>query len=1052
MTYYKLSSRTIDLVFTIGGAASVAASGTAGEGALPPPDGSLPVSGAIGFAQLTGDIVHPIVTASWDWDVRKVKLVTEHFQTTRSLSLSCFGDSDSYADTITSLDGDIAGSLEVSLNCDVCMEVTYPQTGTGDLAPFWDRKEDTPPNQRVSFYLIPQPDQEVTAVLTIGELSLTVTGNTGASPAPLTHSTDLSMTCNGGGSISSMDSGAASGEVSGSISMGGWPTSSFAGETCSTATSSASSTATTSAGAVSVEGAGSVDVSTPDEESAAGQAEANRTESGDRSAKLQCAVFHMLFGGTVGMYPDELTANLTGWTSSTVDFTGSFSETVTQKQCDQSVSGVSAEVLTTGGDTDTCSEASSIDTYSTPLAQTLSSTSLAANGDDTNATRLLIRGKNWLAATLEQDTDFEIDACTALTVSSGNYAGAWSISGSGSVSIASSAYVQFSGAGETLTRTFDPKGYFAGYRWLWLRVRADAASKTLTVAINGKEWSITTSGTANTWTNCFIDLCLPPNKTATEDGHNTRWPEDSDGYPTEGTDYFGIGSTAGIDITGMESGVVYQLDYLKLSCGDVGAYGANSPSYGYTDTDTIPSFAPWWQEKPDSVVSEAGTTTSFYVKRFLHALVEEVGQGIDEPAFKKQVTVGGVTGVTTVTYTHLSILSLIARLNHKRYPGVLAVDLLPAPTPSGDEHPPAEDEYFNSDQMAVYLGGGGLLAQNAPTASTDPDDWFVVSSAMDHIGGWVAGTWTEAVLNLNAQPLYDSIGEWFAGVGDVFEHRNSGTTDDGTLWVRAGTILRPYGRGIVADSDHVPLDGVTVTLYQGGVNRGSGDSETGSGGQGEYFTLSPFAKTPVTSSLETPARTVEYTAYTRLRQRAVFVEAAESSWLSADTSPTGRMARAYVEGGNIWVGFCSGPSGASWSAHDCGFAGATPCVRYDQTTARLVLSYDDGGSIKTRYSDDEGSTWSVATTIGSGTHSEHCISPTGIRHHFWVSGGAIKRESLDSLGNTVISESSVVASGVAADAIAATMGNTNGAIYLQYRDGSGNIVVVVSTDGGLTFS
>lgn len=1044
MTYYKLSSRTINLVFTIGGSLAASAAMTSGFGS------------AVGRGFLSGSIDHPLVSATWS--VEAIHFMPGGTTTTdRALTLSCFGVSDSYSDSLTTIDGDAAGTLEVSVACDVCLATDNPQTGTGDLAPFFGRIEDTPANTRVHLYLVPQPDQDVVATLTIGDMVLSVTGNTGADPAPLGYPTTMAMTAEAGGTISFLTSGspAASGSADGSISMGGWPASSYAGKSCTSSVAHSSTSASTTSGGVNISAEAAVSGPVGDFDfvnGATAEAATSREESGDRTAKLDCAVFHMLFApGSIGMYSDELTANLTGFAVATKDFTGSFTETITQKQCDQSVSGTSAESIEEVFDTDSCSDSDNADTYS-PLAVTLDSASLAANGDDPNATRLLIRGKNWLAATLKQDTDKLVDECVALSVTSGDWQGDWSISGSGSVSIASSAYVQFSGSGETLSRSFDPKGYFAGYRWLWLRVRADASSKTLTVAINGKEWDITTSATVNAWTNCWIDLCLPPNRTATEDGTNTRWPEDADGYPTEGADYFGIGSTAGIDITGMESGVVYQLDYIKLSCGDISAYGVNSPSYGYTDTDTIPSLAPWWSEKPDVEVSESGTTTSFYVRRFLHALVEEVGQGIDEPAFKKQVTVGGVTGVTVVVYTHVSILALLTRLNHRRYPGVTATDLVPMPTPSGDTHPPASDEYFNSDLPAVYLGGGGLLAQNAPFGSIDPNDWFRASSAMDHIGGWVASTWTEAVLNLNAQPLYDSVGEWFAGVGDVFEHRNTGATDTGELLLRAGTMLRPYGRGIVADSNHDPKDAVVVTLFQGGNNRGSGESETGSGGQGEYFTLSPFAKTPVTSSLETSNRAVDFTAYTRLRQRSVFVEPAAGEWLSADTSPSGRMARAYVEDGNIWVGFCGVPSGASWSAIDCGFAGATPSVRYDPVTARLVLSYEDSGSIKTRYTDDEGGTWSVATTIGSGTHPEVVVTPTGVRHHFWVSGGAIKRESLDSQGNTVNAEASVLASGAAADAIAATLGTTSGTVYLQYRDGSGNIVVLTSTDGAVTFS
>jgi hypothetical protein len=863
VTYYKLATKTINLVFTIGG--SVSAGATAGVG----------FGGISGRGFLRGSVIHPLVSADWSHEL--IHFLPGGTTTTdRVLNVSCFGASNAYSDHLTTLNGDMGGSLTCDVVCDVCLSTDNPQTGTGDLAPFFNRVEDTPANTRVHLWLIPQPDQDVTATLTIGTKTISCTGNTGSNPAPLGYQTSLEMAGEAGGTISFITGGspAASGSATGAITMGGWPTSSYAGKSCNTSVAHANTASETGSGYVEVTANASVSGPVADFDfvnGATAETIASREESGDRTAKLEGAVFHMIFDptGSPGMYSGSLIADLTGFSVASVTFTGSFTDTVTQKQCVQSVSGDVAESIDEVFDSDTCSDSDSIDTYS-PLAATIRSSSLVTNGDDPEATRLLIRGKSWGAMSFHQFTQTDIDNCSALTVSTGDYQGAWSISGSGSIS-AGSGHITFSGAGETVTRTFTPfRGYFANYRWLMLRIQADAASKDLTITINGKEWTVTTDATPSTWKYVYIDLCLPKNGVSDTDGTNTRWPEDADGYPTEGP-YFGVGSTDQMTITGLESGVTYIIDGMSLNMGDQSAR-TNSINYGYTDTDLVSGLGYWWSEKPDSVVSESGTTTTFYTRRFFHSLPEECGQAVDEPAFKKQVTVGGFTGVTTVTYSHLSILSLINRLNHRRYPGMVATDLQAMPTPSGDVHPPATSEYFNSDLPAVYLGGGGLLAQNADSGNIDPNNWFRAQTGIDHVGGWVASAWVEGLVSMTGQPLYDSVGEWFSGCGDLFEHRNVGATDTGALLLRVATMIRGYGRGIVADNTYTPMAGETVDLIQSAVNRGTSTSYVDASGEGgEYITLLPFAQAVKASTLEHDTQSIGFTAYTKLRQRGVFV-------------------------------------------------------------------------------------------------------------------------------------------------------------------------------------
>jgi hypothetical protein len=171
-------------------------------------------------------------------------------------------------------------------------------------------------------------------------------------------------------------------------------------------------------------------------------------------------------------------------------------------------------------------------------------------------------------------------------------------------------------------------------------------------------------------------------------------------------------------------------------------------------------------------------------------------------------------------------------------------------------------------------------------------------------------------------------------------------------------------------------------------------------------------------------------------------------WLSADLSPTLRAVRASRDtGGAIIVSFAD--YGMGWTDVTTGLSGARPCVRYDRLRGGLILAYESSSAIVRRASED-GATWGASMTIFSaGTYPTFCVTPTGVEHHFCVDSGAIKTRVLDAQGNGIIAATTVVASGVADDAIAAF--ERAGRVYLLYHDASGAIVTVSAADG-VTYS
>ncbi len=182
---------------------------------------------------------------------------------------------------------------------------------------------------------------------------------------------------------------------------------------------------------------------------------------------------------------------------------------------------------------------------------------------------------------------------------------------------------------------------------------------------------------------------------------------------------------------------------------------------------------------------------------------------------------------------------------------------------------------------------------------------------------------------------------------------------------------------------------------------------------------------------------------------------AVTPWLSADRSATGQAARVTTgTGGKLLLSLATNHAAQTWEDHLATFAAARPCLRYDRRSPmhQMRVSYEDAGGILTRTTENEGTNWTMPTTVTStGKFPAFCITPTGTQHHFWVAGGQVLSCVLDPQGHVLMAAATVVASGAADDALAAWHNADTGDVFLAYRRGSG-ITTLRSVDGGKTFT
>ena len=174
--------------------------------------------------------------------------------------------------------------------------------------------------------------------------------------------------------------------------------------------------------------------------------------------------------------------------------------------------------------------------------------------------------------------------------------------------------------------------------------------------------------------------------------------------------------------------------------------------------------------------------------------------------------------------------------------------------------------------------------------------------------------------------------------------------------------------------------------------------------------------------------------------------------VSYDVSDARRHARAFVAtGSEVRTGLASNIIPIDWTDRGSGLTASSACIRWDRQSlsSALFLFTESSQSLKLYKSVNEGFTWTLATTIGTGKHPALVIARDGRRYCYYVSSGAIKGKVLDPSGATVIDTFTAVASGVDDDSIAAdefTLVQSKWGIALLYRS-SGTITTKTSNDG-----
>lgn len=762
------------------------------------------------------------------------------------LSATCIGTSDT--DSVdTPFPGGNApisgtGSFSFSCPCQVVQSITTIETplGTTDehLNNFYKRIEDSPFNTGVSFLVYTIPDSTATLNVSVAGCSISLSVSTGSVPVLVELARSLSIDglysdFTGSGAFCNIEETSTS--VNG-CSVGGKNVSASKSGTYFGSTVSASSIAYTSESGVglSLESAG------------LGGAEAytTRTHYGDRHLNLSGIIANPKQTLTTpSLVSEEYVLNLYGCTNPTKTLSGgAWSENVIQKKCQQGCTARAQITTTTGVEVDYDEEpAEYIDEFE-PVWSEITNASLTANGYQTRDSRHMFRGKAIQIASVTQDLIFSIDNGNSLTPANGN----WSASTDWSIAVVSSN-LNFSGTvnGGKITRTFNEgKGFFAGYRYLRIQIFNDEPSSFKIKIISSfgeKIWSLKNNFVAGS-AYLYIDMMYPTARTERYDSNNTRYPEDEKEYPNESV-YYGVGRVEKIEFYELKKDTEYRIENIDLvrQISTSGFDGFNAKDNVFILSNLKDDLVEW---KPESVVSEIGTTTRFYRNRALIAQQDGIGNSLEEASLLKQVTVGGATGVTVVSYQHTTLEWLINRLVD-RYPGITITQTVDS-TPSGDYFPPAEFEYFNVEQMLLaYVFGNGLLATR---------------------DGWVSGINTNLSSIGRVQPVYDRLLEW-PGLKtnlDFFDVSNSTPTIERPLTLMFGTTLGQKVYGEVLEN-RKPKSGLRVNTQQFSTEQGHGITDIRSW----YETNSPFLKTASAKAIFKSTEAL-FESFQRMLQRVIF--------------------------------------------------------------------------------------------------------------------------------------------------------------------------------------
>jgi len=635
--------------------------------------------------------------------------------------------------------------------------------------------------------------------------------------------------------------------------------------------------------------------------------------------------------------------------------------------------------------------------------------------------------------------------------------------------------ISFTGLSNTYTNNVN----MSAYRYLSVTLTAGGVS-TGTLVITSmpgartKQWNLAIGGTGSV--NFAIDLCAPPLETASTDNQDSPYPRINPDMATNSTyigdaqqdgPYWGITRVSNIVFT-PASGASWTLNSMNLTRA---GYPATTQNFVFSSKNHQV------ERITKSVVSESGTTTTFYCRRFWQQ--DSVARTEEESDVHWQVTVGGATGVTTTTILGRTIADLVGDINATDALGVYGGNTIrhngwtatrtvvqPGGTTCTVSQPPLRDCFLNGDTgYASWVYGGGILCTPA-----SPGTGTTFAYGFDIAPG-----------SHTAQTLFDSInGDFVPDIDDPFDVSTAATDGGGAIFeglvLVGGNIFRGPAHGIVLNSNTnaTPNVGATVNLLRTstGANRGTGLTGT----YGQFETSDPFAQNTVVNYAQYGTANITGTYYSAKRNRNAFrFTIATGSDLSAHNHDYSLM-HLYSELSSTFSNrltlYISPDSGATWNVVDTGISmpsatnGGGHSVRLplNADSRKIWLTYIQSSgrpavfSLVTRFSENEGTTWSSVVTLATPAYRPTtCVGINGFEYIFYYTSNStttalsIASITRDMDGNVIQTAHTVVTTDAAFDTLAAYVRDTD--IFLFYRKYTTNAVVVVkSTDMGNSYT
>ena len=700
-----------------------------------------------------------------------------------------------------------------------------------------------------------------------------------------------------------------------------------------------------------------------------------------------------------GAYPDNLNVIVTGYdggTRSIISSGGSYGGQ------DTFVAYSATTVLTdpTNGSNTLTTALNDVPAW---ISAELQSSGLTTNGDSSTDNRVLFRG-------------FRFNG--------------WSIAETNNRAI----------AGTGNDRTFTPYEGMSGYRYLQIQIKAQSGTnqagyiELTDYKANTKRWQVVAPTTS--YSTVTLDLCSPDIWSfgalpAAEDKDNPYPRKNLTNAAYAGNESF---DTAYWGITSCRR--------LRVSSGSIDI-GTTTLVYTNTDSTYCPdSFTAQFERITPAVVSESETTTYYYGRRFWQQ--DRDGRTEEESDVYWQMTVGGVTGVTTYSLQPVTISGLVSEINTSdvgivRHPGWTATNSVayPAGATCTVSQPPLRDCFLNGvTGYSTWLYGGGILA--TPHATTGTEFAYGHQKA--------AGT-------ITAQTLFDRInGNFPPDLYDPFDI-NGGT--DSALYLAGGSLLRGIAHGALLDNAGDPLTTGTVDLELASTSANRGTDST-IDGEGRYYTSAPWGLGESNHNVKYSTSTIGLLPlHTSHRFRAWFREQELAGvCVSADVAPNQRMCYAVIESGFVALHFADGPNGTNWVMTTTSIQAQCVHIAFDPTSAtgRLyILTEETANAIKMYYTEDEGVTVSVAVTVTStGDDVSVAINPMGKRCVVWHHNNDLYRAIYDPQGNVITAGGIIISGGVNNGKTAVSW--RLGTWYAYYRDGGSSLVQISSIDDGETWS